>query len=175
MNLDGDEWFRRSKRRALPTRIAPPGTPTSPGHRDPQRTTMINLGATSCTSTHPMSIKLLEASRETAALPKLRLCISGGASLPVPVLERFNEAFDTVVFVGYGLSEAIAHRSRQPAGLRHSRRNRRPRPLGIGRRDRLRRPRRAYRAPAGRRDRDPRPQPLLRIPRPLRGDHGGPH
>jgi long-chain acyl-CoA synthetase len=35
----------------------------------------------------------------------LRLCVSGGASLPLAVLERFNAAFDTAVFEGYGLSE----------------------------------------------------------------------
>ena len=38
-------------------------------------------------------------------LPELRLCVSGGASLPVAVLERFNETFDTTIFEGYGLSE----------------------------------------------------------------------
>ena len=32
-------------------------------------------------------------------------CISGGASLPVAVLEKFNAAFGTTIFEGYGLSE----------------------------------------------------------------------
>jgi long-chain acyl-CoA synthetase len=35
----------------------------------------------------------------------LRLCASGGASLPVEVLRGFEEAFDAKVLEGYGLSE----------------------------------------------------------------------
>ncbi len=35
----------------------------------------------------------------------LRMCISGGASLPVPVLEKFEERFDITVLEGYGMSE----------------------------------------------------------------------
>ena len=42
---------------------------------------------------------------ETRKLPNLRLCISGGASLPVAVLERFTEIFHATIFEGYGLSE----------------------------------------------------------------------
>jgi long-chain acyl-CoA synthetase len=45
------------------------------------------------------------AGRDRDRLPRLRLCVSGGASLPVAVLERFNQLFDTTVFEGYGLSE----------------------------------------------------------------------
>jgi long-chain acyl-CoA synthetase len=65
-----------------------------------------------------MYVGLLEAAGNTSAspgrstsaggfdrLPRLRLCISGGASLPHAVLERFNETFSTSVFEGYGLSE----------------------------------------------------------------------
>ncbi|GAB3136580.1 long-chain fatty acid--CoA ligase [Micromonospora sonneratiae] len=52
-----------------------------------------------------MYLALLEAAAGRTALPRLRLCISGGASLPVAVLERFNTAFDTTIFEGYGLSE----------------------------------------------------------------------
>jgi long-chain acyl-CoA synthetase len=52
-----------------------------------------------------MYIGLLEAAAKRDRLPALRLCISGGASLPVAVLERFNAAFSTTVFEGYGLSE----------------------------------------------------------------------
>src|SRR3954465_1122774 len=40
-----------------------------------------------------MYIALLEAAARAEALPELRLCISGGASLPVAVLERFTEVF----------------------------------------------------------------------------------
>jgi long-chain acyl-CoA synthetase len=35
----------------------------------------------------------------------LRLCISGGAALPVEVLHGFEKAFGTVILEGYGLSE----------------------------------------------------------------------
>jgi long-chain acyl-CoA synthetase len=52
-----------------------------------------------------MYVGLVEAAAGRETLPKLRLCISGGASLPLVVLERFNEAFATTVFEGYGLSE----------------------------------------------------------------------
>jgi long-chain acyl-CoA synthetase len=52
-----------------------------------------------------MYVALVEAAAGYERLPRLRLCISGGASLPVAVLERFNAAFATTVFEGYGLSE----------------------------------------------------------------------
>ena len=39
------------------------------------------------------------------ALPDLRVCISGGAALPVEVLHRFEERFGSQVLEGYGLSE----------------------------------------------------------------------
>ncbi|GAB2922829.1 long-chain fatty acid--CoA ligase [Micromonospora polyrhachis] len=52
-----------------------------------------------------MYVALLTAAAGRTGLPRLRLCISGGASLPVAVLERFNAAFDTTIFEGYGLSE----------------------------------------------------------------------
>jgi len=52
-----------------------------------------------------MYIGLLEAAAKADRLPDLRLCVSGGASLPVAVLERFSETFHATVFEGYGLSE----------------------------------------------------------------------
>jgi long-chain acyl-CoA synthetase len=52
-----------------------------------------------------MYVALTEAAGAYAKLPRLRVCISGGASLPLAVLERFSAAFDTTVFEGYGLSE----------------------------------------------------------------------
>jgi long-chain acyl-CoA synthetase len=52
-----------------------------------------------------MFVQLLEAAPRAAALPELRDCVSGGASLPVVVLERFEKAFGTTVYEGYGLSE----------------------------------------------------------------------
>jgi long-chain acyl-CoA synthetase len=52
-----------------------------------------------------MYIALLESAPKADRLPALRLCISGGASLPVAVLERFDEVFHAQIFEGYGLSE----------------------------------------------------------------------
>jgi long-chain acyl-CoA synthetase len=43
--------------------------------------------------------------RESADLSKLRVCASGGASLPVELLNGFEEAFGAKVLEGYGLSE----------------------------------------------------------------------
>jgi long-chain acyl-CoA synthetase len=52
-----------------------------------------------------MYVALNEAAGRFETLPRLRLCVSGGASLPVAVLERFQELFSTQIFEGYGLSE----------------------------------------------------------------------
>jgi long-chain acyl-CoA synthetase len=52
-----------------------------------------------------MYIALLEAAPKAEKLPDLRLCVSGGASLPVAVLEKFTEMFHATIFEGYGLSE----------------------------------------------------------------------
>jgi len=52
-----------------------------------------------------MYLALLAAAAEAAELPRLRLCISGGAPLPTTVLERFDEVFGVQVLEGYGLSE----------------------------------------------------------------------
>lgn len=40
-----------------------------------------------------------------ADVSSLRVCISGGASLPVELMRKFEEAFDCVILEGYGLSE----------------------------------------------------------------------
>ncbi|GIE99050.1 long-chain-fatty-acid--CoA ligase [Paractinoplanes rishiriensis] len=52
-----------------------------------------------------MYIGLLEAAAKADRLPALRLCVSGGASLPVAVLEKFDQTFQAKIFEGYGLSE----------------------------------------------------------------------
>jgi long-chain acyl-CoA synthetase len=43
--------------------------------------------------------------RATADVSSLRLCVSGGAALPVQVLREFEEAFGCPILEGYGLSE----------------------------------------------------------------------
>ncbi|GAA1577682.1 long-chain fatty acid--CoA ligase [Dactylosporangium maewongense] len=53
-----------------------------------------------------MYVTLLETARNDERRPgHLRLAVSGGASLPVAVLERFEEAFATKIYEGYGLTE----------------------------------------------------------------------
>lgn len=52
-----------------------------------------------------MYIALLQATATAERLPQLRFCVSGGASLPVAVLERFTETFGPTVCEGYGMSE----------------------------------------------------------------------
>ena len=52
-----------------------------------------------------MYVAMLHAGAEIADTCTLRLAISGGAALPVEVLRGFEQAFDTIVLEGYGLSE----------------------------------------------------------------------
>ncbi|WP_226345865.1 long-chain-fatty-acid--CoA ligase [Agilicoccus flavus] len=54
-----------------------------------------------------MFVQLLAAANAPDAPepPRLRQCVSGGASLPVAVLEAFDARFDTTIHEGYGLSE----------------------------------------------------------------------
>ncbi|MBG0740602.1 long-chain fatty acid--CoA ligase [Paeniglutamicibacter antarcticus] len=52
-----------------------------------------------------MYMQLLAAAKDREDLPKLRLCVSGGASMPVAVMEKFNATFDVTIYEGYGLSE----------------------------------------------------------------------
>ncbi|MER7399083.1 long-chain fatty acid--CoA ligase [Streptomyces sp. NPDC000151] len=66
---------------------------------------MVREGVTTFQGVPTMYVRLLEAAGEAAELPRLRRCISGGASLPVPVLEKFTEVFGAEVYEGYGLSE----------------------------------------------------------------------
>ncbi len=52
-----------------------------------------------------MYVGLLEAAKSSDIRPKLKSALSGGAALPVPVLEQFAEVFGTNVLEGYGLTE----------------------------------------------------------------------
>jgi long-chain acyl-CoA synthetase len=53
-----------------------------------------------------MYIALLEAAREAQGdLPQLRIAVSGGASLPMAVMDRWREVFGSEIYEGYGLSE----------------------------------------------------------------------
>jgi len=44
----------------------------------------------------------------------LRLCISGGAAMPVEVMRKFEEAFGCIILEGYGLSETSPVASTNP-------------------------------------------------------------
>ena len=52
-----------------------------------------------------MYIALLEAAKNDPRRPRLGSAFSGGASLPLKVLEDFEATFDTKVYEGYGLTE----------------------------------------------------------------------
>ncbi|MBL1103143.1 long-chain fatty acid--CoA ligase [Streptomyces sp. 5-8] len=66
---------------------------------------MVREGVNTFHGVPTMFVALAAAAADAARLPGLRVCISGGASLPVAVLERFEAAFDATVYEGYGLSE----------------------------------------------------------------------
>ncbi|GMA21861.1 long-chain-fatty-acid--CoA ligase [Arsenicicoccus piscis] len=57
-------------------------------------------------------------------LSSLRLCVSGGSSMPVEVMKAFEETFDCIVLEGYGLSETSPvasfnqpHQERKPGTI----------------------------------------------------------
>jgi long-chain acyl-CoA synthetase len=52
-----------------------------------------------------MYVGLLEAAKTSEHRPTLKSALSGGAALPVPLLEQFAEVFGTQVLEGYGLTE----------------------------------------------------------------------
>ncbi|MCW2599151.1 MAG: AMP-dependent synthetase [Frankiales bacterium] len=52
-----------------------------------------------------MYVGLLEAAKTSDARPQLKSAMSGGAALPLAVLEKFTEVFGTRVLEGYGLTE----------------------------------------------------------------------
>ena len=66
-----------------------------------------------------------EAASTTADTSSLRLCVSGGAALPVEVLHGFEKAFDAVILEGYGLSET------SPVATFNRRDRRKPGSIGL--------------------------------------------
>jgi long-chain acyl-CoA synthetase len=73
-----------------------------------------------------MYVALLHApDRDGYDLSALRMCISGGAALPVEVLRGFDDAFGVAVLEGYGLSETSP-----VASFNHPGRERKPGSIG---------------------------------------------
>ncbi|MGY4720104.1 long-chain-fatty-acid--CoA ligase [Naumannella huperziae] len=62
-----------------------------------------------------MFVGLVDAARDAPRLPKLRHAGSGGASLPVALLRRFEEIFSAEIHEGYGLSETASGASANQA------------------------------------------------------------
>jgi long-chain acyl-CoA synthetase len=52
-----------------------------------------------------MYVGLLEAAKTSDLRPQLKTALSGGAALPLAVLEKFTEVFGTQILEGYGLTE----------------------------------------------------------------------
>jgi long-chain acyl-CoA synthetase len=52
-----------------------------------------------------MYVALLDAATRRPDRPPLRYAVSGGASLPLAVIERFREVFGVEIYEGYGLTE----------------------------------------------------------------------
>ena len=110
---------------------------------------------------------LNQPGRDTHDVSCLRVCVSGGAALPLEVLHGFEDAFGCVILEGYGLSETSP-----VASFNHADGVRKPGSIGTpggGRRDD------AARAVARgrRRDRDPRPQRHEGLLAQPGGDAGG--
>jgi long-chain acyl-CoA synthetase len=66
---------------------------------------MVREGVTRFPGVPTMFIQRLRAAPAAARLPRLTSCTSGGAALPVAVLEEFERVFGTTIYEGYGPSE----------------------------------------------------------------------
>ncbi|PPF17018.1 MULTISPECIES: long-chain fatty acid--CoA ligase [unclassified Rathayibacter] len=66
---------------------------------------MIAHGCTVFEGVPTMYVALLDAATRREDRPPLRYAVSGGAALPVAVIERFREVFGVEIYEGYGLTE----------------------------------------------------------------------
>lgn len=78
---------------------------------------MVSQRATVFTAVPTMYVGMLEAARRSADRPPLRYAVSGGAALPVAVLEAFHDAYGADVHEGYGLTETAPTVSSNPLGV----------------------------------------------------------
>jgi long-chain acyl-CoA synthetase len=72
-----------------------------------------------------MYVGMLGEGAGVADTSSLRLCVSGGAALPVEVLHGFEKTFQTVILEGYGLSET------SPVATFNCRDRRKPGSIGL--------------------------------------------
>lgn len=77
---------------------------------------MVEHQATVFTAVPTMYVGMLEAARRSTDRPPLRFAVSGGAALPVAVLEAFHDAYGADVHEGYGLTETAPTVSSNPLG-----------------------------------------------------------
>ncbi|MGM7699802.1 AMP-binding protein [Microbacterium sp. A84] len=77
---------------------------------------MMTHQATVFTAVPTMYVGMLEAARRSSDRPPLRFAVSGGAALPVAVLEAFHDAYGADVHEGYGLTETAPTVSSNPLG-----------------------------------------------------------
>ncbi|CAM5496013.1 long-chain fatty acid--CoA ligase [Streptomyces tanashiensis] len=88
---------------------------------------LVDEGVTVFMGVPTMYHALVEAAAVSELRPEaLRAAVSGGAALPVAVLERFEDTFDTPVLEGYGLTETSPvatfnqpHIGRRPGTVGH--------------------------------------------------------
>ncbi|GAB6897260.1 long-chain-fatty-acid--CoA ligase [Kineosporia succinea] len=66
---------------------------------------MVRHGATIFTAVPTMFLGVVQAAARTEARPPLKYAVSGGAALPVPLLEAFEKTYGAEVHEGYGLTE----------------------------------------------------------------------
>jgi long-chain acyl-CoA synthetase len=66
---------------------------------------LVNEKCTMFMGVPTMYVGLLEAARTSQLRPTLKSALSGGAALPLAVLEKFSEVFGTKILEGYGLTE----------------------------------------------------------------------
>ncbi|MDE2482365.1 MAG: long-chain fatty acid--CoA ligase [bacterium] len=66
---------------------------------------MLGHGVTVFAGVPTMYIGLLDAAKANAGRPPLRHAVSGGASLPLAVIEAFEQMYGVEIYEGYGLSE----------------------------------------------------------------------
>ena len=66
---------------------------------------MVKEGVTFFAGVPTMFMALLGAAAQSPTRPRLRGAVSGGAAIPVAIIEKVKEVFDVDIYEGYGLSE----------------------------------------------------------------------